>query len=95
MNLSDKCTIFKSIQFTSSNKRCILRKALILMKIKDFLQNFVGQSTGTRIEVYDKHSFKTYQFHHVQEVIDRLGYYSIKEWTICNNILKITIQTQF
>lgn len=44
------------------------------MKIKDFLQNFVGQSTGTHIEVYDKHSFKTYQFHHVQEVIDRLGY---------------------
>ena len=42
------------------------------MKIKDFLQNFVGQSTGTRIEIYDKHSFKTYQFHHVQEVIDRL-----------------------
>lgn len=42
------------------------------MKIKDFLQNFVGQSTDTRIEIYDKHSFKTYQFHHVQEVIDRL-----------------------
>lgn len=60
------------------------------MKIKDFLQNFVGQSTGTRIEVYDKHSFKTYQFHHVQEVIDRLGYYSVKEWTIDDNILKIS-----
>lgn len=35
-----------------------MRKALILMKIKDFLQNFVGQSTGNRIEVYDKHSSK-------------------------------------
>ena len=60
------------------------------MKIKDFLQNFVGQSTDTLIEVYDKHSFKTYQFHPVQEVIDRLGYYSVKEWTICDNILKIS-----
>ena len=47
------------------------------MKIKDFLQNFVGQNNGTRIEVYDRHSFKTYQFHHVQEVINRLGYYSV------------------
>lgn len=63
---------FESIQFTSSTKRYIIRKALIFMKIKNFLQNFVGQSTGTRIEVYDKHSFKTYQFNHVQEVINCL-----------------------
>lgn len=86
---------FESIQFTSSTKRYIIKKALIFMKIKNFLQNFVGQSIGTRIEVYDKHSFKTYQFNHVQEVINCLGYYSVKEWTICDNILKITIQTQF
>lgn len=65
------------------------------MKIKDFLQNFIEQSFHTCIEVYDKHNFETYKFYHASEVIDRFGYYTVKEWTICNNILKITIQTQF
>lgn len=62
------------------------------MKIKDFLENFDGTN---HIEIYDKHDFSTHRFNNVHNAIQAYGYFSVRYWTIDNNKLKITIQSQF
>lgn len=60
------------------------------MKIKDFLENFNGDNL---IRIYDGHDFSTYNY--IQEAMSSYGYYTVKSWNIVDNILKITIQSQF
>ena len=62
------------------------------MKVKDFLENFNGMN---HIKIFDRHSFKTYRYNNSKNAINDYGYYSVKSWTIENNVLEITIQTQF
>lgn len=60
------------------------------MKIKDFLENFNGDNL---IRIYDGYDFITYNY--IQEAISSYGYSTVKSWNIVDNILKITIQSQF
>lgn len=60
------------------------------MKIKDFLENFNGDNL---IRLYDGYDFRTYNY--IQEAISSYGYSTVKSWNIVDNILKITIQSQF
>lgn len=60
------------------------------MKIKDFLENFNGDNL---IRIYDGYDFSTYNY--IQEAISSYGYSTVKNWNIADNILKITIQSQF
>ena len=62
------------------------------MKIKDFLENFNGTN---HIKIYDRHSFKTHRYNNSRNAINDYGYCSVRSWTIENNVLVITIQTQF
>lgn len=62
------------------------------MKIKDFLENFNGMN---HIKIFDRYSFKTYRYNNSKNAINDYGYYSVKSWSIENNVLEITIQTQF
>ena len=62
------------------------------MKIKDFLMNFDGNNY---IEIYDLSNFNTHKFNLVYNAITDYGHYKIKKWFIDENILKITIQSQF
>lgn len=60
------------------------------MEIKDFLENFNGDNL---IRIYDSYDFSTYNY--IQEAISSYGYSTVKSWNIVDNILKITIQSQF
>ena len=60
------------------------------MEIKDFLENFNG---STLIRIYDGYDFSTYNY--IQEAISSYGCSTVKSWNIVDNILKITIQSQF
>lgn len=62
------------------------------MKIKDFLQNFRGTN---HIKIYDKFSFQTQRYNNVKNAINDYGYFTVQSWTMEENVLVITIQTQF
>ena len=62
------------------------------MKVKELLENFIGDN---HIKIYDMHSFDTCRFNNVNEAIRQFGYYTVREWKINDNVLKITIRTQF
>lgn len=62
------------------------------MKLKDLFANFTGDNF---IEIYDEHSFETHKYHHIREAIDNFGYYTVKEWNVVDNMVKIKIRTQF
>lgn len=57
------------------------------MKVKELLENFTGDN---HIKIYDMHSFNN-----ANEAIRQFGYYTVREWKIIDNVLKITIRTQF
>ena len=57
------------------------------MKVKEFLENFTGDN---HIKIYDMH-----RFNNANEAIRQFGYYTVREWKIIDNVLKITIRTQF
>lgn len=62
------------------------------MKVKEFLENFTGDN---HIKIYDMHSFDTHRYNNANEAIRQFGYYTVREWKIIDNVLKITIRTQF
>ena len=62
------------------------------MKVKDFLGNFNGIN---HIKIFDKFSWETKRYNNVRNAIDDYGYFTVKHWTIEDNVLIITIQTQF
>ena len=62
------------------------------MKIKDFLENFQGTN---HIKIYDKHDFSTHRYNDVNMAIKEYGYFSVRSWDIEENVLVITIQSQF
>lgn len=62
------------------------------MKVKEFLENFTGDN---HIKIYDMHNFDTHRFNNANEAIRQFGYYTVREWKIIDNVLKITIRTQF
>lgn len=64
------------------------------MKIKDFLENFQGTN---HIKIFDKYDFSTHRYNNTVEAINDYGHYSVKSWDINNNnnVLMITIQSQF
>ena len=62
------------------------------MKVKEFLENFTGDN---HIKIYEMHSFDTHRYNNANEAIRQFGYYTVREWKIIDNVLKITIRTQF
>ena len=62
------------------------------MNVKDFLENFIGM---IHIKIYDRFSFQTRRYNDVRNAISDYGYFTVKSWTIKENVLVITIQTQF
>ena len=62
------------------------------MKVKDFLENFNGMN---HIKIFDRYSFATHRYNSVGNAINDYGYFTVKSWTIEENVLVITIQTQF
>lgn len=62
------------------------------MKIKDFLENFNG---ANHIKIFDKFSFQTQRYNSAKNAINDYGYFTISHWTIEENVLIITVQTQF
>ena len=62
------------------------------MKVKELLENFKGDN---HIKIYDMHSFDTHRFNNANEAIRQFGYYTVREWDVVDNILKVTIRTQF
>ena len=62
------------------------------MKVKEFLENFTGDN---HIKIYDMHNFDTHRFNNANEAIRQFGYYTVREWKIIDNVLKITIRTQY
>lgn len=62
------------------------------MKVKDFLENFNGVN---HIKIYDRFSFQTRRYNDVRNAISDYGYFTVRSWTIEENVLVITIQTQF
>jgi hypothetical protein len=62
------------------------------MKVKDFLENFNGTN---HIKIYDRFSFQTHRYNNVRNAISDYGYFTVRGWTIAENVLIITIQTQF
>lgn len=62
------------------------------MKVKDFLENFNGVN---HIKIYDRFSFQTRRYNNTRNAISDYGYFTVRSWTIEENVLVITIQTQF
>ncbi len=62
------------------------------MKVKELLENFKGDN---HIKIYDMHSFDTHRFNNANEAIRQFGYYTVREWNVVDNVLKVTIRTQF
>ena len=62
------------------------------MRVKDFLQNFRGTN---HIKIYNKFSFYTRRYNNVKNAINDCGDFTVQSWTIEENVLVITIQTQF
>lgn len=62
------------------------------MNIRDFLENFTGDN---HIKIYDQHDFDTHRFNDKQSAIKSFGHFTVREWKIVDNVLKITIRSQF
>lgn len=62
------------------------------MKIKDFLENF---NSTNHIKICDRSDFSTHRFNNPKEAIEKFGYFTVKSWEIAENVLIITIQSQF
>ena len=62
------------------------------MKVKDFLKDFQGTN---HIKIYDKSDFSTHRYNDANRAIKDYGYFSVRNWNIEENVLVITIQTQF
>ncbi|RHP46418.1 hypothetical protein [Clostridium sp. AF32-12BH] len=62
------------------------------MKVKEFLRVYSGDN---QVRIYDAFDFKSHQFTHVSEAIKEFGYYTVKEWNVIDDILLITISSQF
>lgn len=62
------------------------------MKVKDFLENFEGTN---HIKIYDRFSFQTQRYNDVRNAIADYGYFTVRNWTISENVLIITIQSEF
>lgn len=62
------------------------------MNVKEFLEKFNGMN---HIKIYDMYGFQTHRYNDVRNAINDYGYYDVKGWRIENNVLVITIQTQF
>ena len=65
------------------------------MKVKDLLEDFIDNNSCS-IEVYDRSDCNNvYNFSYSTEVVKQFGYFTLKEWRVENNILKIVVQTHF
>lgn len=62
------------------------------MKVKDFLENFKGKNS---IIIFDRDKSATRRYNNVGNVINDYGHFAAISWTIEENVLVITIQTQF
>ena len=62
------------------------------MKVKDFLKDFNGTN---HIKIFDRFNLQTRRYNDVKNAISDYGYFIVRSWTIEENILVITIQTQF
>lgn len=62
------------------------------MKVKDFLKDFNGTN---HIKIFDRFNFQTRRYNDVRNTISDYGYFVVRSWTIEENVLVITIQTQF
>lgn len=63
------------------------------MKVKDFLENYQGNSV---IEIYDCFDWKTVRCNKAMAIKD-YGYYTVRSWTVLalKNKISITIMSQF
>ena len=59
---------------------------------QNLIDNFKGDN---HIKIYDMHSFDTHRFNNANEAIRQFGYYTVREWNVVDNVLKVTIRTQF
>ena len=62
------------------------------MEVKDFLANFNGMN---HIKIFDTFNFETRRYNNVRNAISDYGHFTVRHWTVEDNVLVITIQTQF
>ena len=63
------------------------------MKVKDFLE--LCESDYCSISVYDKSTYTRKLYHYTQEVMRKYGYNTLLSWKLDNDVLRITVQTEF
>ena len=62
------------------------------MRVKDFLEKFNGSN---HIKIFDKSTFSTRRYNNVKKAINDYDRFMVEHWTIEDNVLIISIKTQF
>lgn len=62
------------------------------MKIIELLKNFFGNN---EVQIKDDFNYDIHSFKNYEQAILYFGHYTVKNWHIENNVLYISIQSQF
>lgn len=62
------------------------------MKIRELLKNFFGDN---EVQVKDDHDYSIHKFKNYEQAILNYGHFTVKNWHIENDVLYISIQSQF
>lgn len=62
------------------------------MKIRELLKNFNGNN---KVIVYDSHDYSTHKYSNFEQAILNYGHFTVKHWSVENDVITISIQSQF
>lgn len=62
------------------------------MKIRELLKNFFGDN---EVQIKDSHDYSIRKFKNYEQAILHCGQHTVKNWYVENDVLYISIQSQF
>lgn len=62
------------------------------MKVNEFFKNFDGYN---RVIIHDNFNNKNFEYRNYRQAVIDHGYYTIKSWSVDNDVIILNIQSQF
>lgn len=62
------------------------------MKVRELLKDFSGNN---KVIIYDSHNYSTHDCRNFEQAILNYGHYTVRTWSIENDVITISIRSQF
>lgn len=62
------------------------------MKVRELLKDFNGNN---KVNIYDRHDWTTHEYRNYEQAILNYGHFTVRNWRVENDVITISIQSQF